>query len=88
MNQALSQSQQQELMRDMENNQLKESLSLYNRVVDQCVRECVTSFKSKKLDSYEMPCVENCSAKLFSATARVGQRFAEIQAQKATQQQN
>jgi hypothetical protein len=29
--------------------QLKESLALYNRVVDKCVKECVTSFKSKKL---------------------------------------
>lgn len=37
----------------MEQGQLKESLALYNRVVDKCVRECVTSFKSKKMDSYE-----------------------------------
>ena len=58
----------------MEQNQLKESLTLYNRVVDACVRDCVTTFKSKRLDSYETTCVENCAGKYFAATARVGQR--------------
>ncbi|GMH52627.1 hypothetical protein TrRE_jg4549, partial [Triparma retinervis] len=39
-------------------------------------------------DSYETSCVDNCSAKFFSSTARVGQRFAEIQAMKQQQQQS
>ncbi|GMI45767.1 hypothetical protein TrCOL_g9279 [Triparma columacea] len=88
MNQQLAPHQQQELLKDMEQGQLKESLALYNRVVDKCVKECVTSFKSKKLDSYETSCVDNCSSKFFSTTARVGQRFAEIQAMKQQQQQS
>lgn len=38
------------------------------------ISQCVTSFKSKKLDSSETACVENCGAKFLAAQARVGQR--------------
>jgi len=72
--------QQQELMRQLENMQLKDSLAMYNNLVERCFDGCVSSFRSKTLDKSETACVENCAARYVKMTQRVGLRFAEHQA--------
>jgi mitochondrial import inner membrane translocase subunit TIM9 len=72
--------QQQEFMRHLENMQLKDSLAMYNNLVERCFDGCVSSFRSKTLDKSETACVENCAARYVKMTQRVGLRFAEHQA--------
>jgi import inner membrane translocase subunit TIM9 len=72
--------QQQEFMRHLEHMQLKDSLAMYNNLVERCFEGCVSSFRSKTLDKSETACVENCAARYVKMTQRVGLRFAEHQA--------
>ncbi|GKY91881.1 hypothetical protein MPSEU_000159700 [Mayamaea pseudoterrestris] len=72
--------QQQQFMKEMENMQLKDSLSMYNNLVERCFDSCVTSFRSKALDKYEISCTDNCASRYIKMTQRVGLRFAEHQA--------
>mmetsp|Transcript_18739 Transcript_18739/g.54099 ORF Transcript_18739/g.54099 Transcript_18739/m.54099 type:complete len:102 (-) Transcript_18739:702-1007(-) len=72
--------QQQELMKHMEQMQMKDSLSMYTKLVERCFEGCVTSFRSKTMNSGEITCVENCAARYLKMTQRVGLRFAEHQA--------
>lgn len=53
---------------------------MYNNLVYRCFDGCVTSFRSKTLDSSEISCNENCAARFVKMTQRVGLRFAEHQA--------
>eukprot|EP00804_Cyclotella_cryptica_P021047 CCRYP_021160-RA/>CCRYP_021160-RA protein AED:0.03 eAED:0.03 QI:74/1/1/1/0/0/2/625/96 len=71
---------QGEFMRNLENIQMKDSLRLYNHLVQACFTPCVTSFRSKSLDKYESSCVEHCAERYIKMTQRVGLRFAESQA--------
>ncbi|OEU12231.1 mitochondrial import inner membrane translocase subunit Tim9, partial [Fragilariopsis cylindrus CCMP1102] len=68
---------QQEFMQHLEQMQLKDSLSMYNRLVERCFDGCVSSFRSKTLDKSEISCMENCSGRYIKMTQRVGLRFAE-----------
>mmetsp|Transcript_3316 Transcript_3316/g.7305 ORF Transcript_3316/g.7305 Transcript_3316/m.7305 type:complete len:97 (+) Transcript_3316:128-418(+) len=72
--------QQQELMKHVEETQLKESLTMYNKLVERCAEGCIHSFRSKTLDKYEITCLENCAGRYIKMTQRVGLRFAEHQA--------
>eukprot|EP00535_Pseudo-nitzschia_heimii_P007110 CAMPEP_0197174132 /NCGR_PEP_ID=MMETSP1423-20130617/789_1 /TAXON_ID=476441 /ORGANISM="Pseudo-nitzschia heimii, Strain UNC1101" /LENGTH=97 /DNA_ID=CAMNT_0042623031 /DNA_START=84 /DNA_END=377 /DNA_ORIENTATION=+ len=71
---------QQEFMQHLEQMQLKDSLTMYNRLVERCAEGCVSSFRSKTLDKYEITCLENCASRYIKMTQRVGLRFAEHQA--------
>eukprot|EP00937_MAST-01D_sp_MAST-1D-sp2_P007100 g7100.t1 len=85
--QNLPQSQQAEFMQSMELMQMQDSLRLYNRIVERCVCECVTSsMRTKKLDTKEKECISNCATKFVKNTQRVGRRFAEAQAAQAQAQ--
>mmetsp|Transcript_497 Transcript_497/g.675 ORF Transcript_497/g.675 Transcript_497/m.675 type:complete len:99 (+) Transcript_497:194-490(+) len=72
--------QQQLFMKEMENLQLKDSLTMYNTLVARCFDGCISSFRSKALDKSEITCVEHCGARYIKMTQRVGLRFAEHQA--------
>mmetsp|Transcript_32777 Transcript_32777/g.49407 ORF Transcript_32777/g.49407 Transcript_32777/m.49407 type:complete len:97 (-) Transcript_32777:2370-2660(-) len=72
--------QQQEFMKTLEQMQMKDSLTMYNNLVERCFGQCVSSFRSKTLDKSEATCVENCSSRFIKMTQRVGLRFAEQQA--------
>mmetsp|Transcript_26382 Transcript_26382/g.55160 ORF Transcript_26382/g.55160 Transcript_26382/m.55160 type:complete len:97 (+) Transcript_26382:242-532(+) len=85
--QKLAPHQQQIFMKEMEQLQLKDSLSMYNNLVYRCFDNCVTSFRSKALDKGEVSCVEQCAARYIKMTQRVGLRFAEHQALQQAQQQ-
>mmetsp|Transcript_51173 Transcript_51173/g.147698 ORF Transcript_51173/g.147698 Transcript_51173/m.147698 type:complete len:98 (+) Transcript_51173:148-441(+) len=78
--QGLPAHQQQEFMKHLEHMQLKDSLTMYNNLVERCFEGCVSSFRSKTLDKHESSCVENCAARYIKMTQRVGLRFAEHQA--------
>ena len=53
---------------------------MYTSLVQRYFDSCVTSYKSKTLDSYETDCLENCASKFIKMTARTGMRFQEHQA--------
>eukprot|EP00529_Nitzschia_sp_RCC80_P034576 CAMPEP_0113460168 /NCGR_PEP_ID=MMETSP0014_2-20120614/10842_1 /TAXON_ID=2857 /ORGANISM="Nitzschia sp." /LENGTH=98 /DNA_ID=CAMNT_0000351801 /DNA_START=90 /DNA_END=386 /DNA_ORIENTATION=- /assembly_acc=CAM_ASM_000159 len=72
--------QQQEFMKHLEQMQLKDSLTMYNGLVERCFEGCVTSFRSKTLDKSEITCMEHCAGRYIKMTQRVGLRFAEHQA--------
>jgi import inner membrane translocase subunit TIM9 len=53
---------------------------MYNTLVERCFDTCVTSFRSKAMDKYEITCTEQCASRYIKLTQRVGLRFAEHQA--------
>mmetsp|Transcript_31018 Transcript_31018/g.58933 ORF Transcript_31018/g.58933 Transcript_31018/m.58933 type:complete len:95 (+) Transcript_31018:147-431(+) len=71
---------QGEFMQTLEQMQMKDSLIMYNTLVERCFHSCIHSFRSKSLDSKETKCVENCGERYIKMTQRVGLRFAEHQA--------
>ncbi|EKU21778.1 tim10 ddp zinc finger domain-containing protein [Nannochloropsis gaditana CCMP526] len=75
--------QRQEFMRTLEELQVKDSLLMYNRLVERCFKECVTRFRSKKMDDTELSCVSKCAEKYLKLTSRAGFRFAEFQSQQS-----
>ncbi|KAK9800210.1 hypothetical protein WJX73_009657 [Symbiochloris irregularis] len=74
--------------------QVRDSLRMYNNLVERCFKDCVESFRRKELDSTEEKCVQKCTDKFMKSSARTGLRFAELssqaeqQMQQLTQQQN
>mmetsp|Transcript_23502 Transcript_23502/g.42085 ORF Transcript_23502/g.42085 Transcript_23502/m.42085 type:complete len:95 (+) Transcript_23502:257-541(+) len=71
---------QGEFMKTLEQMQMKDSLTMYNTLVERCFGSCVSSFRSKSLDKNETACVEHCAERYIKMTQRVGLRFAEQQA--------
>lgn len=72
--------QKPEFMRSLEAMQTKDSLRMYNDLVERCYLQCVTSFRSQSLSDGEKTCVSSCAEKYVKLTQRVGFRFAEHQA--------
>mmetsp|Transcript_31674 Transcript_31674/g.62746 ORF Transcript_31674/g.62746 Transcript_31674/m.62746 type:complete len:98 (+) Transcript_31674:87-380(+) len=72
--------QQQALMVELGQIQMKESIRTYNKVVYECYDTCVHSFRAKSLDKWEKGCVDKCAARFIKTTQRVGLRFGEYQA--------
>lgn len=61
--------------------QLRDSLSLYNRLSKRCFDDCVSSFRTRTLDRGEETCVVRCAEKFLKHMARVTVRFGEVQQQ-------
>ena len=78
--------EQAEFVRTMEVMQMKDSLKMYNRLVERCFCDCVEGFQSKTLNHKESECVDVCAEKFIKNTQRVGRRFAEHQATMQQQQ--
>ncbi|KAK2080824.1 protein transporter tim9 [Prototheca wickerhamii] len=74
----LPEQQRQALEAAIETMQVKDSLKMYNNLVDRCFRDCVDSFRRKDLDSGEEKCVQKCCEKFLRHSQRVGARFAEL----------
>ncbi len=74
-------------MASLEAMQTKDSLRMYNDLVERCYLQCVTSFRSQSLNETEKTCVASCAEKYIKLTQRVGFRFAEHQAQQGQQAQ-
>ncbi|KAL4342341.1 hypothetical protein GQ457_08G001150 [Hibiscus cannabinus] len=65
--------------------QLRDSLRMYNSLVERCFTDCVDNFTRKTLQKQEETCVTRCAEKFLKHSMRVGMRFAELNSQAATQ---
>ncbi|RAL52362.1 hypothetical protein DM860_007220 [Cuscuta australis] len=65
--------------------QIRDSLRMYNNLVERCFTDCVDTFRRKTLDKQEETCVRRCSEKFMKHSMRVGLRFAELNQGAATQ---
>ena len=82
--------QQEALVKEIEQLQMKDMLRLYNEMAEMCFNKCVDSFRSKDLTGKEEECVDRCVGKYMKNMTRCGMRFAEeqfIQRQQQQQQQ-
>ncbi|KAJ9528296.1 hypothetical protein QJQ45_014269 [Haematococcus lacustris] len=79
----------QALTAALEHMQVRDSLKMYNNLVERCFRECVEDMRSKAMSSKEEQCVAKCCEKYMNVTGRVGMRFSEFfsQMEAAAQQQ-
>ncbi|KAF5843393.1 mitochondrial inner membrane translocase [Dunaliella salina] len=62
----------------LEHMQVRDSLKMYNNLVERCFRECSEDMRSKALSSKEEQCVVKCCEKFMHVTGRVGMRFSEF----------
>lgn len=74
----LPEAQKQQLLQKIEEMQVRDSLRMYNSLVERCFKDCVDSFRRKDLDSGEEKCVSKCCEKFMKHSARVGMRFGEL----------
>ena len=58
--------------------QMRDSLRMYNGLVERCFDGCVNTFRSKDVDGTESKCISACTSKFLRHSQRIGQRFAEI----------
>ncbi|VFQ71308.1 unnamed protein product [Cuscuta campestris] len=65
--------------------QIRDSLRMYNNLVERCFTDCVDTFRRKTLDKQEETCVRRCAEKFMKHSMRVGLRFAELNQGAATQ---
>ncbi|XP_076891077.1 mitochondrial import inner membrane translocase subunit Tim9-like [Bidens hawaiensis] len=65
--------------------QIRDSLRMYNTLVERCFTDCVDTFRRKTLDKQEESCVKRCAEKFLKHSMRVGMRFAELNQGAATQ---
>eukprot|EP00877_Chromochloris_zofingiensis_P005016 jgi/Chrzof1/14515/Cz09g05200.t1 len=62
----------------LEHMQVRDSLRLYNSLVERCFKDCVDNFRSKNLEKDEEKCVSRCCEKFLNLSARTGLRFQEL----------
>ncbi|KAI8470048.1 MAG: mitochondrial inner membrane translocase [Monoraphidium minutum] len=62
----------------LEHMQIRDSMRLYNNLVQRCFNDCVDDFRSKHLSDPEEKCVTKCCEKFLNLSARTGQRFQEL----------
>mmetsp|Transcript_16306 Transcript_16306/g.35261 ORF Transcript_16306/g.35261 Transcript_16306/m.35261 type:complete len:109 (-) Transcript_16306:648-974(-) len=62
----------------LEQMQVRDSLKMYNNLVERCFKECVEDFRGKALSNKEEQCVAKCCEKFMNVTGRVGIRFGEF----------
>lgn len=67
-------------MQAIEAMQVRDSLRMYNQLVERCFKDCVETFRRKDLDSTEEKCVTRCCEKFMKHSTRVGARFGELSA--------
>ncbi|CAI0410953.1 unnamed protein product [Linum tenue] len=64
--------------------QIRDSLKMYNSLVERCFTDCVDDFTRKSLKKQEESCVARCAEKFLKHSMRVGMRFAELNQGAAT----
>ncbi|OAY61235.1 mitochondrial import inner membrane translocase subunit TIM9 [Manihot esculenta] len=68
--------------------QVRDSMRMYNSVVERCFNDCVDNFTRKSLQKQEETCVMRCAEKFLKHSMRVGLRFAELNNLAATPDQS
>jgi len=76
--QGIPEAQRTAMLAMLETAQIKDSLRLYNSLVERCFCDCVDGFRRKDLDTTEEKCIIRCAEKFLKSTARTSQRFAEL----------
>ncbi|KAK9808789.1 hypothetical protein WJX72_003718 [[Myrmecia] bisecta] len=85
---ALPEAQKQQLMQKIEEMQVRDSLRMYNTLVERCFKDCVdNSFRRKDLESSEEKCVTRCCEKFMKGSARIGMQFAKLSGEAEQQMQ-
>jgi len=54
---------------------------MFSGLVDRCFDACIDDFTTKSLIPKETGCVSRCVQKFMAGSSRIGERFAEQQAQ-------
>eukprot|EP00798_Chlamydomonas_sp_ICE-L_P005643 gene5643-8967_t len=62
----------------LEQMQVRDSLRMYNAVVEICFRECAEDMMTKSVTPAEEKCLGMCVEKFMNITGRAGQRFGEF----------
>ncbi|XP_024028083.1 mitochondrial import inner membrane translocase subunit Tim9 [Morus notabilis] len=83
--QSLSEEDNIKMSAMIEQLQIRDSLRMYNSLVERCFNDCVDTFKHKSLQKQEESCVRRCAEKFLKHSMRVGMRFAELNQGAATQ---
>ncbi|XP_027337666.1 mitochondrial import inner membrane translocase subunit Tim9-like [Abrus precatorius] len=58
--------------------QIRDSLKMYNSLVERCFKDCVNTFYRKSLTKQEETCVLRCAQKFMRLSMQVGLRFSDI----------
>ncbi|CEP00828.1 Mitochondrial import inner membrane translocase subunit [Plasmodiophora brassicae] len=74
---ALSEAEQARLMDVLQELQVRDAQSMYNKLAERCFDRCVDNFRGRTLDQKEEACVNTCCDKFMKYMQRVGARFAE-----------
>ncbi|CAJ1949282.1 unnamed protein product [Sphenostylis stenocarpa] len=64
--------------------QLRDSLRMYNSLVENCFKECVNTFYRKSLTKQEETCVYRCAQKFMRLSTQVGLRFSDLNQEAST----
>ncbi|KAK7350300.1 hypothetical protein VNO77_08744 [Canavalia gladiata] len=57
--------------------QFRDSLKMYNSLVERCFKDCVHTFYRKSLTKQEEICVHRCAQKFLRLSMHVGLRFSD-----------
>jgi import inner membrane translocase subunit TIM9 len=66
-----------QMERFMNEAQAKDSIRMYNGLVERCFHACANNFTTSTLDSKEELCMYRCTDKYLRYTTRVGRAFQE-----------
>ncbi|KAK1750682.1 Tim10/DDP family zinc finger-domain-containing protein [Echria macrotheca] len=84
----LTKSEQQELETRLQKRQVKEFMTLFGGLVDNCFTACVDDFTSKALSGRENGCISRCVIKSMATQTRLSERFAELNQSMTAEMQN
>ncbi|KAL2124008.1 hypothetical protein VTJ04DRAFT_373 [Mycothermus thermophilus] len=76
----LTAAESRELEQRLQKRQVKEFMTAFGNLVDSCFSSCVDDFTSRALSNRETGCLSRCVAKSMATQARLGERFAELNA--------
>ncbi|CAD2109083.1 hypothetical protein YYG_01598 [Plasmodium vinckei petteri] len=67
----------EKVLRKINKAEYEDTMNTYNSIVEMCFNECISSFRSKELDSNENNCILNCVKKFSVFSQRVGMKFTQ-----------
>ncbi|CAD2096282.1 mitochondrial import inner membrane translocase subunit TIM9, putative [Plasmodium vinckei brucechwatti] len=67
----------EKVLRKINKAEYEDTMNTYNSIVEMCFNECISSFRSKELDSNENNCILNCVKKYSVFSQRVGMKFTQ-----------
>ncbi|KAL2271877.1 hypothetical protein VTJ83DRAFT_1248 [Remersonia thermophila] len=76
----LTAAESRELEQRLQKRQVKEFMTVFGNLVDNCFAACVDDFTSRALSGRETGCLSRCVTKSMATQTRLGERFAELNA--------